>query len=200
MKKDEVLKRREEVLKTLNTRLEALGWAPLVDDGKLYHDELEGEGRWVQRLSRPSWPHVAKGQGPNVTPGLRYELWYYQRQSVVWMGLVCPPSPVLQVLNTAFEPQVKEWLASGKYAKRYRAVEGSWQRLYPKTLGICRALPIDGKLEDGMELLCRDTLPELDRILAQVDPEQQLAAAFKQAADARNPAAELASKFNLSRR
>lgn len=200
MKKDEVLKRRDEVLKTLNERLEALGWTPLVDDGKLYHDEMEGEGRWVQRLSRASWPHVAKFQGPNVTPGLRYELWYYQRQSVVWVGLVWPLHPTLEGLNKALDPQLKEWLASGKYAKRYRPLEGSWHRLYPKTLGICRALPIDGKLEEGLEQLCRDTLPELDRILAQVDPDQTLPAQFKAAADARNPMAELASKFNLSRR
>ncbi len=199
MKHPEALQRRETLLKGLNERLAGLELAPLVDDGKLYQDGLEGDRRWMQRLSRPSWPHVAAGQAPVATPGLRYEVWYSQKQAVARVALLNSRHPLSAPLTRALEPLWRGLLEHGASPQRYQPLEGGWGRLYPNTDGICCALPIDEKLEAGLFALVTATLPGLEQALATIDPEGTLAKTFRDAAQASNPLAGLAAKFNKGR-
>jgi hypothetical protein len=200
MKKDDVLKRREQALVTLNSRLSTLSLPQLIDDGKLYHEEIEGENRWAQRLSAPGWPHVSASQNTVSTPGLRYEIWYFQKRSELWLGLLHTASPATTALSAQLKPQWKDWLESGRYARRYRALTATWQKSCPGSEGIWRELAGEKKLDEALELLVRDTLPVLEKLLAELDPTRTLELAQLEHARARNPLEELASRFNAGRR
>jgi hypothetical protein len=200
MKKDDAIGRREKVLKALNEALAGLGHAPLVDDGRLYHEEVAGENRWAQRLSRPEWPHIPAGQAPVATPGLRYEVWYFQKQEVAWIALLYGRRPAMADLTRALTPLWREWIESGKYARRYHPLDAVWTRSYPETDGIWRSVPLDDKLDRGLLTLVRDTLPVLEKLIAGIDPEGMLAGAFRQAGQARDPLAELADRFKVKPR
>ena len=200
MKKDDVLQRREKIVTGLNAALAKLGRAPLADDGKLYHAEIDGENRWAQRLSRPEqWPHVPEGGAPLAMPGLRYEIWYFQKRPEAWIGLLCSRREPAGALTAALQPLWRDWLTSGKYAKRYQPLNATWQGVYPETDGIWRAVPLDDKLDKGLEQLTRDTLAELEKAVAAVDPQGELAQTFQQASQERDLLAELAAKFNQKR-
>lgn len=197
MKKDDALDRREKVLRTLNEELTRLGKAPLSDDGKLYHAELDGENRWAQRLSRPGlWPHVAEGQAALAMPGLRYEVWYFQKRPEAWIALLCNRREPAGALTQALAPWWREWVSGGKFARRYAPLNQDWEHLYPETDGIWRTVPLDDKLEKGLITLVRDTLPGLEKVLATVDAEGTLAGDYQQAGQERDLLAELAAKFN----
>lgn len=196
MKKDEVLQRREKLLETVNAALAKLGREPLTDDGKLYHAEIDGENRWAQRLSRPAiWPHVPEGAGVLALPGLRYEIWYFQKRKEAWIGLLCSRRDAAGHLSAALQDHWQDWRTSGKYAKRYGALDDIWERQYPDTDGIWRTAPLDDKLEKAVEQLVRDTLPGIEKALAAADPEGGLARDFTATGQERDLLAELAAKF-----
>jgi hypothetical protein len=197
MKKDEVVQRRERVVATLNEALAKLGHGPLTDDGKLYHTEIDGENSWAQRLSRRGqWPHLPEGAGTLALPGLRYEVWYFQKRKEIWIGLLCSRREAAQALSDALKPQWREWQTSGKYAKRYVPLDAVWQRQYPDTDGIWRTAPLDDKMEKALEQLVRDTLPAIDKAMAVADPQGALAEGFAKAGAERDLMAELAAKLN----
>jgi hypothetical protein len=197
MKKDEVLQRRERLLSTVNEALAKLGHEPLADDGKLYHSEIDGENSWAQRLSRPErWPHLPERGRDLALPGLRYEIWYFQKRKEAWIALFCNRRDAAGVLSDALKTQWQDWLTSGKYAKRYVALNETLQRQYPDTDGIWRTAPLDDKLEKAVEQLVRDTLPGIDKALAAADPQGGLAQGFAAAGQERDLMAELAAKFN----
>lgn len=196
MKKDEVLQRRERLLETVNAALAKLGQEPVADDRKLYHSEIDGENSWAQRLSRPDrWPHLPEGAGTLALPGLRYEVWYFQKRKEAWVALLCSRRDAAGKLSEALKSQWQEWLTSGKYAKRYVALDDTWERQYPDTDGIWRTAPLDDKLEKAVEQLIRDTLPGIDKALAAADPQGDLAKGFAEAGQERDLLAELAAKF-----
>ncbi|MBC7543744.1 MAG: hypothetical protein H7338_13540 [Candidatus Sericytochromatia bacterium] len=200
MKKDDVLQRREKIIRNVNESLARLGRSPLVDDGKLYHAEIDGENRWAQRLSRPEhWPHVPEGGAPLAMPGLRYEIWYFQKRPEAWVALLCNRREPAGALIDALKPLWKDWLTSGKYAKRYLPLNATWQSVYPETDGIWRAVPLDDKLDKGLEQLTRDTLGELEKAVTSVDPAGELARSFQTANQERDLLAELAAKFSKNR-
>jgi hypothetical protein len=197
MKKDEVLQRRERLLEGLNAALAKLGQEPLADDGKLYHSEIDGENSWAQRLSRPErWPHLPERGRDLALPGLRYEIWYFQKRKEAWIGLLSSRREAAQTLTDALKPQWQEWVSSGKYAKRYAQLNDVWARQYPDTDGIWRTAPLDDKLDRAVEQLVRDTLPGIDKALAVADPQGELAQGFATAGQERDLMAELAAKFN----
>lgn len=202
MKKDDALQRRDQLVSAVKLELEGLSLPALTEDGKLYHEEIEGENSWAVRLSRPGiWPHVASGgaSAPPVTPGLRYEIWLFQKREEALIGLVCPrprmPAPVLDALK----PWWKEWVEGGKFARRYKPLDALWLKRYPDSMGIWRSTPLNEKLEQHLCQLVRDTLPGLQKSLDPLLLDGALAATFGEAAAARNPLQELANHFGGSR-
>jgi len=214
MKKDDALKLRDRLLLALNTALVDLHLPELQEDGKLYHEEVAGENRWAMRLSRQGvWPHVPAGAGIVATPGLRYEVWFFQKRDELWFGLVCPRSRLLAPTRDALKPWWKTWVESGTYARRYKPLDPVWLRSYPDSDGVWRSAPADDKFEKNtlspLLTLVRDTLPGIEKALAPVTSASSvsegasgeaptLAEAFQQAAAARNPLQELAAHFNTS--
>lgn len=202
MKKDDALQRRDQLISALRLELEGLALPALTEDSKLYHDEIEGENCWAIRLSRPGiWPHVGAGgpSAPPVTPGLRYEIWLFQKREEALIGLVCPRPRMPASVLDALKPWWKEWVEGGKFARRYKPLDALWLKRYPDSLGIWRSTPLDEKLERHLCQLVRDTLPglqkALDPILSQGELAKELAKVFADSATARNPLQELAQHF-----
>lgn len=228
LKKDDALKLRDRLLTALNQALMEVHLPALDEDGKLHHEEIDGENRWAMRLSRKDlWPHVAPTPGIVTTPGLRYEVWFFQKRAEVWFALVCPRTRLPAPARESLKPWWKNWVESGTYARRYKPIDGVWLKSYPDTDGIWRSAPADDRFEHRFDknllaplvTLVRDTLPGIEKALdlgntpplsgqpsekasSPVEPAAQassLAQAFQQAAAARNPLQELAEKFNAGK-
>ena len=141
----------------------------------------------------------------------------YARKSGVpgspWIALLNSRQGPVTGLIDVLKPCWLEWVEGGKFARRYKPIEGLWQTAYPQTDGIWRAVPVDARsdrLEQALLTLVRDTLPGVEKAVERAAEKAggkaasggtavNLAAEFKAANEARNPLAELAAKFNTRR-
>src|SRR5687768_13931301 len=123
MLKDEALALRERLIPVAVRAAEKAGVAGLADDGKLYHDEVDGQARWAQRLAPPGWPHAAIGAGTPARPGLRYEVWFRpgKGEDELVLALLCADEPALAGLRMRLAPIWASLLGGGKAAGRYKA-------------------------------------------------------------------------------
>ncbi|HEY9720831.1 MAG TPA: hypothetical protein V6D47_02390, partial [Oscillatoriaceae cyanobacterium] len=125
MNKDSALALRER-LRTAAEKAAARLNLPITDDGKLYHDELDGTAHWAQRLSRPSsWPHLPAEGGAPACAGLRYEVWFPQGKGDAPMRvmLLCGAEHGLDTLQSTLTPFFRDLVDGGKFAKRYKPID-----------------------------------------------------------------------------
>ena len=166
MLKDDALKWRDRLTPVAARAAARAGVAGLADDGKLYHDEVDGEARWTQRLAAPGWPHAAIGVGTPARPGLRLEVWYRPgkpgKEEVLSLLLLCADEPALAGLRALLEPVWASLLGGGKAAGRYKAVAGLEPlavRLEPGVVGIGRQVGVNpAKAEAALAQLVEDVL------------------------------------------
>lgn len=200
MKKDDALDLREKLRAVADQTAAKLGVAGLVDDGKLYHDEMDDTARWAQRLSVPTrWPHRAVEAGSPACPGLRYEVWYMAgkaKDEELWLMVLCDGEHGLDALQGALKAPFKQLVEGGKYAKRYKPLEPLVTRFYPGAIGVGRRSPLTlPKAEAALSQLLEDSLKLLDQAVAAWDPDGVAPVRFEEACAAFDPLAALKAKF-----
>lgn len=208
MRKEEILRLRDRVLPGIIDGL-AKKHIPMPEpDARLYPQEVDGELFWIDRLSYPGvWPHAGHGAAPSPAPGLRYEVWYFQKRETVLLTLLCDAHPALEPLVRALEPVFTAFEKDGKYAKRYRSVRDRSPeaalllRVEPNSRGVWRAAPVsEEKLVKALEIFITDTYSPVQKAVQSADPDGRLPGALSQAAVERDPLAELKAKFNADKR
>lgn len=175
MLKDDALHLRERLGPVAVRAAAKAGLADLADDGKLYHDEVDGQARWAQRLAAPGWPHAAIGAGGQAArPGLRLEVWYLPGKSkpdeeLVMLAL-CDDEPALAALRKGLEPVWASLLGGGKAAGRYKPLAAAAPlaaRLEPGVVGVARRVPIKAeKAEAALAQLVEDVAKPLAAAVA----------------------------------
>ena len=199
MKKDDALDLRERLRAAALQTAQRLGVDALSDDGKLYHDELDGVARWAQRLSVSGrWPHQSVEAGQAAHPGLRFEVWYFagKKDEELLMLALCASDQGLEGLQTQLAPTFKTLIEGGKYARRYKALEPMVTRFYPGVTGVGRRAPLQpAKAEAAIQQLIEDALKPIDQAVAAWDTSGGAADAFRDAASAYDPLAALKAKF-----
>ncbi|MFP5500996.1 MAG: hypothetical protein ACLGIN_00815 [Candidatus Sericytochromatia bacterium] len=193
MKKDDALALRERL------RALAAQQAPeLADDGKLYHDEVDGTARWAQRLSRPdAWPHLGPDGDRPACPGLRYEVWFFQGKAAdetVWLMALVDEAHGLEPLARHLAPTFKTLIEGGKYARRYQALPALVTRFHPGTTGICRQVPVK-KLDEAFKQLLTDTIKPIASAFSAWEGAPSASAAFAEACASFDPLAALKKRF-----
>ena len=209
MRKDEILALRERTLQDLAAGLEKKRVPVPQPDSRLYPQDVDGELFWIDRLGYPDrWPHTGYGDAPAPVPGLRYEVWYFQKRETCLLALLCETHPALASLTGALEPLSAAFVEEGRYARRYRPVtdrstEGDLiLRIASRSRGIWRTAPLasDEKRVKALETLITDTHPAVTKILEATDPDGQLPNQFRAAVSDRDPLAELQARFNREKR
>jgi hypothetical protein len=199
MKKDDALDLRERLRAVALQTADRLGGPALADDGKLYHDEVDGLARWAQRLSVPGrWPHQAVEAGQAAHPGLRFEVWYVagKKYEELYLLALCGVDQGLDALQKAIAPTFKQLVDGGKYARRYKPLEPLIGRFYPGVTGVVRRAPLQiAKAEAAVAQLIEDALKPLDLAVTAWDPAGAAAGEFQDAAAAYDPLAALKAKF-----
>jgi hypothetical protein len=175
MLKDDALRLRERLTPVAVKAAAKAGLADLADDGKLYHDELDGQARWAQRLAASGWPHAAVGAGGRTArPGLRLEVWYgcgkaKPDEELVLLAL-CADEPALSGLRDRLEPVWAGLLGGGKAAGRYKPLTAAAPlaaRLEPGVVGVARRVPVKSeKVEAAVAQLMDDLVKPLLAALA----------------------------------
>lgn len=175
MLKDDALRLRERLTPVAVKAAAKAGLVDLADDGKLYHDELDGQARWAQRLAAPGWPHAAVGAGGQAArPGLRLEVWYgpgkaKPDEELVLLAL-CADEPALAGLRARLEPVWAGLLGGGKAAGRYKPLAAAAPlaaRLEPGVVGVARRVPVKPeKAEAALAQLMDDVAKPLLTALA----------------------------------
>jgi hypothetical protein len=203
MRKEEILSLRQRVLARLADGLAKKRAPVLQPDSRLYPQDLEGELFWIDRLSYPEWPHVGHGDASFPSPGLRYEVWYFQKRDRVLLALLCEARDVLNALMAVLSPLFAAFEKDGKYAGRYRSaarvsdLSSYLPRIGPTDSGIWRDAPLqEEKLTKALETLVTDTYPALAQAMGKADPESRLPERFRDAVSERDPLEELRSRFN----
>ncbi len=166
MLKDDALSWRERLAPVAARAAARAGVEGLADDGKLYHDEVDGQARWAQRLAAPGWPHAAIGVGLPARPGLRLEVWYRPgkpgKDEELGLYLLIADEPALAGLRARLEPIWASLLGGGKAAGRYKAVaalEPLAPRLEPGVAGVGRRVGVTpAKAEAALAQLVEDAL------------------------------------------
>lgn len=164
MLKDEALRWRERLAPVATAAAARAGVAGLADDGKLYHDEMDGQARWAQRLAAPGWPHAAIGVGQPARPGLRLEVWYRpgkpNKDEELGLYLLIAGEPALAPLHARLVPVWAALLGGGKAAGRYKdagALEPLVARLEPGVAGVGRRVGVNpAKAEAALAQLVED--------------------------------------------
>lgn len=201
MLKEDALKWRDRLGPAAARAAAKAGVANLADDGKLYHDEVDGQARWAQRLAAPGWPHAASHAGAPARPGLRLEIWYppgkpRKDEEVTLLALVAD-EPALARLRDRLEPVWSSLLGGGKAAGRYKALEAVEPlavRLEPGVAGIARRVAANpAKAEAALQQLIDDALKPIAQAVAAWAQEGG-AATFD--ATPIDPLAALRAKFN----
>ncbi|MBW3625207.1 MAG: hypothetical protein KY468_17555 [Armatimonadetes bacterium] len=204
MRKDDILKLRERVLRGIAAGLARKHVPAPEPDARLYPQEISGENLWVDRLSYPdAWPHTGHGSASLPLPGLRYEVWYFQKRDSVLLALLCENRPVLDGLVAVMEPLFTEFVKDGRYARRYRPVSDRSPeaelllQVVPGSIGIWRSAPLsEEKLAKALETLILDTYAPVQKALLAADPDGSLPRQYQEAVEERDPLAELRARFN----
>lgn len=207
MRKEEIQKLRENVLRGITAGIEKRRITVPQPDSRLYPQEIDRELFWVDRLSYPgAWPHAGHGSAAAPVPGLRYEVWYFQKRETALLALLCGERPALSDLLNALEPTFAALVTEGKYARRYRNVSDRSPesdlilRVEPNSRGIWRAAPQnEAKLTQALETFVIDTYPPVHKRVAALDPDGRLPQQFQSEIEERDPIAELQARFQAGR-
>ena len=198
MKKDDALKMREKVLTQVAELTSRYNLPSLAEDGKLYHDEIDGENLWMQRFSRPGvWPHIRAGEASLVKPGLRYEMWYFAKREEVVVALLLGRGKAIDPLYPLLKPLFTEFVEEGRYARRYTQPDDVMRKVHPAQPGIMRRVPLkkEEKRYEVFEQLLRDTAEKVDITLRTLDPESRFATAHLEECRATSPTRALLDQF-----
>lgn len=207
MRKEEIQKLRDGVLRGIAAGIEKKRIPAPAPDARLYPQEVEKELFWVDRLTYPgAWPHTGHGAASAPVPGLRYEVWYFQKRDTALLALLCEARPPLGPLLNALESVFTSFVEDGKYARRYRPVpERSPEaelirQISPNSRGIWRSAPVSPeKLAKALEMLVVDTQPAVQKAVQAADPDGSLPAEFAASVEERDPLAELQARFNTGK-
>jgi hypothetical protein len=194
---------RQRILKAATSGVERKHLAMPTPDARPYPQEVDSELFWVDRLSHPGhWPHTGYGDAPAPVPGLRYEVWYFQKREACLLTLLQEAHPALADLTPEMDRLFLAFVEEGRYAKRYQPVPARTPeaelilRVAPNSHGIWRSAPIaEEKLAKALETLITDTQPAVTKLLTQVDPSHSLVARLREAVAERDPLAELKARF-----
>ena len=207
MRKEEILALRDRVLREAANGLERKHLPPLCPDPRLHAHDADREVIWIDRLV-PSdrWPHAGSGGPGGALPGLRYEVWYFQKRETALLALLCSGRPVLAPLASALAPLWKAFVEEGRYARRYRSIDDRAAdaaliaAMDPGGRGIWRPAPqSDAKLAAALEARVVDTCSRIDEALRAVDPDGRLPEQWREAVEERDPVAELKERFGRAR-
>lgn len=182
VRKDDALALRDKLAAAARQAASKAGFDDLIEDGKLFHDEVGDVARWAIRLS-PSqhWPHR-----PDA-PCLRFEVWCFagkpRPDEEVLLAVLLGADDAPDGLPAAVAPAFAELEQGGKYARRYKALEPLVRSFYPSALGVCRRAPLAwGKLEPAWMQLVTDVLKPLTTAVTAWDPDGTRRDASREAA------------------
>jgi hypothetical protein len=194
MKKDDAIAIRER-LAVAGVKAAAKAGYDLEDDGKLRHDEVGDLSRWALRMApASSWPHR-----PDL-PGLRFEAWFFagkpRPEEEVLLMLVLAGEDLPPALAQAMAPAFEELVQGGKFARRYRPVDNTVTRFYPRAIGIVKHAPtVISKLEAAWIQLVSDAYKPVQAALRTWDPDGKLLKHVA-ATNAQDPFEALGRKFS----